>query len=155
MTGWRVGAITAPKELTRRMTLLMETLASCVSPFIQASAEEAIMSNQDYISDMINTFRIRRDLMHRELQDNIYLDSLRPEGAFYIFSNIKKTGLTDIDFSDRLLNEYGVAFVQVASWRQWKRVLDFVFATSDDNILEGTDRIKNSHLIYETYEYSC
>lgn len=143
MTGWRVGAITAPEELTRRMTLLMETLASCVSPFIQASAEEAIVSNQDYISEMINTFRVRRDLMHKELQNIPLIDSLKPEGAFYIFSNIKKTGLTDIEFSDRLLKEYGVASCPGSFFgNNGKGYVRFCFATSEGNILEGASRLK-------------
>ena len=42
MTGWRIGALMGPKELLKRMTLILETITSCVSPFIQIAAIEAM-----------------------------------------------------------------------------------------------------------------
>ena len=91
MTGWRIGAVTGPKELIKRMALLLETIASCVSPFIQSAAEEAISGDQTYIDEMLDTFRDRRDLMHKLINELNLISSVKPEGAFYTFVNVKKT----------------------------------------------------------------
>ena len=143
MTGWRIGAVTAPKELVRRMTLLLETIASCVSPFLQLAAEEALSSKQDYIDDMVETFRKRRDLMHEIILDLPLISALKPEGAFYTFVNIQKTGLSDEEFSERLLNEYGVATCPGSFFGDGGvGYVRFCFATDERNIKIGLERVK-------------
>ena len=49
MTGWRIGAVTGPVTLIQKMALLLETITSCVSPFIQIAATEALNSSQEEI----------------------------------------------------------------------------------------------------------
>ena len=143
MTGWRIGAVTAPKELIRRMTLLLETIASCVSPFIQSAAEEAISGNQDYVDGMVNTFKARRDLMHDLINELPFVSALRPEGAFYTFLNIKKTGLSDEEFSEKLLINHGVATCPGSFFGLGgKGYVRFCFATDEENIRTGIKRLK-------------
>ena len=142
MTGWRIGAVTAPKELVRRMALLLETIASCVSPFIQSAAEEAISGDQSYIDNMIDTFRERRDLMHNLINKLDLVSSIKPEGAFYTFVNIKKTGLSDIEFSEKLLNLYGVATCPGSFFGEGgKGYVRFCFATDEKNIRKGIKKV--------------
>tara|TARA_B100001063_G_C16760366_1_gene555649 strand:+ start:492 stop:1670 length:1179 start_codon:yes stop_codon:yes gene_type:complete len=143
MTGWRIGAITAPRELVRRMTLLLETITSCVSPFIQLAAEEALTSEQNYIEDMVETFRKRRDLMHELILDLPLISAVKPDGAFYTFVNIEKTGLSDEDFSERLLSEQGVATCPGSFFGDGgKGYVRFCFATDERNIKTGLERVK-------------
>ena len=144
MTGWRIGAVTGPKELIKRMALLLETIASCVSPFIQLAAEEAISGDQTYIDEMLDTFRDRRDLMHKLINELNLISSVKPEGAFYTFVNVKKTGLSDIEFSERLLSEQGVATCPGSFFGEGgKGYVRFCFATNEKNIREGIKRLGN------------
>ena len=144
MTGWRIGAVTGPKELIKRMALLLETIASCVSPFIQLAAEEAISGDQTYIDEMLDTFRDRRDLMHKLINELNLISSVKPEGAFYTFVNVKKTGLSDIEFSERLLSEQGVATCPGSFFGEGgKGYVRFCFATNEKNIREGIKRVGN------------
>ena len=144
MTGWRIGAVTGPKELIKRMALLLETIASCVSPFIQSAAEEAISGDQTYIDEMLDTFRDRRDLMHKLINELNLISSVKPEGAFYTFVNVKKTGLSDIEFSERLLSEQGVATCPGSFFGEGgKGYVRFCFATNEKNISKGIKRVGN------------
>ena len=144
MTGWRIGAVTGPKELIKRMALLLETIASCVSPCIQLAAEEAISGDQTYIDEMLDTFRDRRDLMHKLINELNLISSVKPEGAFYTFVNVKKTGLSDIEFSERLLSEQGVATCPGSFFGEGgKGYVRFCFATNEKNIREGIKRLGN------------
>ena len=143
MTGWRIGAVTAPTSLIIRMRLLLETIASCVSPFIQKAAEEAISSNQDEIDAMVNTFRARRDLLHSLLLDLPLIQAMKPEGAFYTFVNIKDTGLTDIEFSEKLLQQHGVATCPGSYFGDGGiGYVRFCFATDEEEIKIGVERLK-------------
>lgn len=144
MTGWRIGAVTGPKELIKRMALLLETIASCVSPFIQSAAEEAISGDQTYIDKMLDIFRDRRDLMHELINELDLISSVKPEGAFYTFVNVKKTGLSDIEFSKRLLLEQGVATCPGSFFGEGGRgYVRFCFATNEKNIRKGIKKVGN------------
>ena len=70
MTGWRIGAVTGPENVIEKMTLLLETTSSCVSPFIQEAAEEALKCDQSEINLMMQKFRERRDLMVKLINAN-------------------------------------------------------------------------------------
>ena len=105
MTGWRIGAATGPKEVIEKMTLLLETTSSCVSPFIQIAATEALLSSQDEISEMMQEFKMRRDLMIKLLNRINGVSCLSPQGSFYAFANIKESGLSDIEFAEKILSE--------------------------------------------------
>ncbi len=109
MTGWRIGAVTAPIILARKIALLLETTSSCVPPFIQKAAVAAISGSKDYVDKMMIHYKSRRDLLVKELNKVDGISCQLPDGAFYAFANIKKTGLTSIEFSNVLLEKFGIA----------------------------------------------
>jgi aspartate aminotransferase len=109
MTGWRLGAVTGPAEIISKMGLLLETTSSCVSPFIQRAGIEALTGSQEPINRMVDEFRKRRDVMVEELNKIPEIKCLKPKGAFYVFPNIRGTGLTSQQFADLMLEEAGVA----------------------------------------------
>lgn len=109
MSGWRLGAITGPAEIISKMGLLLETTSSCVSPFIQRAGIEALTGSQEPINRMVDEFRKRRDVIVEELNKLPGIKCLKPKGAFYVFPNIKGTGLTSQEFADLMLKEAGVA----------------------------------------------
>ena len=109
MTGWRIGAVTAPVELARKIALLLETTSSCVSPFIQYAAISALTDSKEYVNNMVKEYQVRRDFLVSKLNNIDGIHCTKPDGAFYIFANIKKTGLSSIEFCDNLLSQSGVA----------------------------------------------
>lgn len=109
MTGWRLGVVTGPAELINKMGLLLETTTSCVSPFIQKAGIEALKGSQEPIINMVDEFRERRDIMVEGLNSLPGITCLKPKGAFYVFPNVTKTGLTSEEFADVMLNQAGVA----------------------------------------------
>ena len=104
MTGWRLGAVIGPKEVIDKMSLLLQTTSSCVSPFIQKAGIEAIIGNQKKIKQMMNSYQIRRDVLVEGLNSIPNIQCIKPQGTFYIFANIKK-GIDKIKKSMRKINE--------------------------------------------------
>lgn len=143
MTGWRIGAMTAPADLVQKMALLLETTSSCVSPFIQMAAVEAMESSQDGISSMIREYRTRRDLMVEMLNQVEGVSCISPKGAFYAFANIKRTGMTDIEFCDHILKEAGIAACPGSYFGEHGAgYARFCFANSSDSIRRGIAKLQ-------------
>lgn len=143
MTGWRIGAMTSPSDLVAKMALLLETTTSCVSPFIQAAAIEAMTASQVAISEMMTEYRKRRDLLVGMLNRVKCVSCLYPMGAFYAFANVKKSGMTDIEFADYILHEAGVAACPGSFFGKYgEGYVRFCFANSSENIKKGMDRLQ-------------
>jgi len=109
MPGFRLGVAIGPPELIAKMSLLLETSVSCVSPFIQRGGVEALKGDQKPIADMMNEFRERRDLIVEGLNSLPGIRCVKPKGAFYAFPNIRETGFTDRQFFEYMLEQAGVA----------------------------------------------
>ena len=142
MTGWRIGAATGPVDVIEKMSLLLETTSSCVSPFIQKAAAEALSSEQYEIDAMIDLLKMRRDKMVYLINKIKNVSCKSPDGAFYIFANIKKTGLSDVEFVDIMLKEVGVALCPGSFFGDSGRgYVRFCFANSIENIEKGLNKI--------------
>jgi aspartate aminotransferase len=143
MTGWRIGAITGPKNVVEKMALLLETITSCVSPFIQIAAIEAMTGSQEYVTDMIQSYRRRRDIIVDGLNEIRGITCLKPGGAFYVFPNITGTGLTSEEFSTFILDKVGVATCPGNYFGSaGEGYVRFCYANSEENIIEAIKRIK-------------
>jgi len=143
MTGWRIGAVTAPSELVAKMTLLLETTSSCVSPFIQIAATEAISMDQSELDLMVQEYQKRRDVLVDLINDMPMVHCLCPEGAFYVMLNIVNSGLTDVEFSKRLLQEEFVATCPGSYFGEYGAgYIRICFANSMSNIKVGMSKMK-------------
>jgi aspartate aminotransferase len=109
MTGWRIGALTAPAFLARKIALLLETTSSCVSPFIQRGAIAALANSNAYAEKMVEEYKVRRNILVKALNDTPHISCRVPQGTFYAFANITKTGISSERFSELLLNDVGIA----------------------------------------------
>ena len=142
MTGWRVGAMTGPSDLVAKMALLLETTTSCVSPFIQTAAIEAMTSSQVAITEMMTAYRKRRDLMVGMLNEIKGVSCLYPKGAFYAFANVKRSGMNDLEFADFILREGGIAACPGSFFGDHgKGYVRFCFANSLENIHRGMKKL--------------
>ena len=143
MTGWRIGAITGPEVVVQRMVLLLETVTSCVSPFIQLAAIEAMTGSQQYVDGMIEAYRRRRDLIVDGLNGIKGIKCLKPGGAFYVFPNIQGTGFTGEEFSEFLLEKAGVATCPGSYFGlAGANHVRFCYGNSEKNISEAITRVK-------------
>jgi aspartate/methionine/tyrosine aminotransferase len=110
MTGWRLGVCTGPEEVIEKMALLLETTTSCVSPFIQKAGIEALSYGpKHYVSDMREHLQKRRDAIVDGLNSLPGVYCPMPDGAFYVWVNIKDTGMTSDEFALRMLGGPGIA----------------------------------------------
>jgi aspartate/methionine/tyrosine aminotransferase len=82
MTGWRVGYVAAPKELSTLLGTVQEPLLSCISGVSQHAALAALEGPQDCVATMRDSYRARRDLLVGLLRDGGF-DVVEPHGAFY------------------------------------------------------------------------
>jgi aminotransferase len=110
MTGWRVGFICAPEWLTQPILKVLQHTTISASTITQYGAIEALKNGQEYIVEMRNSYRKRRNFLVKQLNE-MGLHCHLPEGAFYVFPSIRQTGLTSEQFAEKLLTRYKVAVV--------------------------------------------
>jgi aspartate aminotransferase len=145
MTGWRLGAVIGPKLVIDKMNLLLQTTSSCVSPFIQKAGIEAISGNQKKIKQMMKEYQKRRDVLVKGLNSIPNMQCIKPQGAFYVFANIKNTGKSSEQIADFLLKDAGVAVLPGTNFgKQGEGYIRLCYATNLENIKKGIIRIKKS-----------
>ncbi|MFA4825931.1 MAG: aminotransferase class I/II-fold pyridoxal phosphate-dependent enzyme [Methanoregula sp.] len=110
MTGWRIGYLCAPKELCDAALKIHQYIMLCAPVMGQVGALEALRSAEEDKNSMVNEYRLRRNMFVAGL-NRIGLTCHVPEGAFYAFPSVKGTGLSDVEFAERLLKEQKVAVV--------------------------------------------
>ncbi len=110
MTGWRVGYACGPKNIIAAMTKIHQYTIMCVPIMSQMAACEALIGPRKPLDDMKREYHRRRDFVVGRLNE-IGLKCHKPQGAFYAFPSIKKTGLSSVDFASQLLKKENVAVV--------------------------------------------
>jgi aspartate aminotransferase len=109
MTGWRLGYTIMPEALAERVELLLTHSVGCTATFTQFAGSEALTGPQDQVQAMVAEYRRRRDRIVAGLNAIPGVHCLVPQGAFYVFPNIKSFGRPSSEVARRLLDEAGVA----------------------------------------------
>ncbi len=142
MTGWRLGYGVMNKELASHFTMLMVNSNSCASSFSQIAAIEALNGSQDAVNEMISEFKMRRDFIVKALNEVPGISCLMPSGAFYVFPNIKETGMDCNEFADKLLLEGNVASLSGTSFGCYGNGhIRLSYANSIENLEKAAERI--------------
>ncbi len=141
MTGWRIGYIGAPKEIAGAISNLQDHSTSNPASISQMAALAALTQDQDCVEMMRKEFDKRRGYMVRRLNSIPGLFCTNPGGAFYAFCDISNTGMDSVTFSNELLEKKNVAVVPGEGFG-WDSHIRLSFATSEDNIKKGLDRIE-------------
>lgn len=110
MTGWRLGYICAPKEITDAALKIHQYVMMSAPTAAQFAAIEALKNGEDAKNEMVAEYRMRRNLFVKGLND-VGLPCHLPKGAFYAFPSIAGMGLPDGEFAEQLLKEQHVAVV--------------------------------------------
>ena len=142
MTGWRLGYGIFPEFMIDDITKLMTNSVSCTSVFSQMAAIAALEGPKDFTLNMMEKFKIRRDIVVDGLNSIDGINCKTPLGAFYAFPNISGTGLSSSDFADIALDNYGVALLSGTAFGDYgDNYIRISFANSDDNLRESIARL--------------
>lgn len=143
MTGWRIGIGIGPEDVIAKMALLLQTTSSCVPPFIQYAALEAITGDQSEVKMMMQEYKERRDILVDGLNSIPGITCLKPGGAIYVFPNITKTGMTSEEFADFILQEANVALLPGTNFgAHGEGYIRMCYANSQENIKAGIERMR-------------
>lgn len=109
MTGWRLGYVIAPPKLAERLELLVTHSTGSTAEFTQYAGMEALTGPQDFVREMVTEYQKRRDRLVELVNAIPGVHAQKPQGAFYVFPNIKSFGVSEKEIQLRLLEEEGVA----------------------------------------------
>ena len=142
MTGWRLGYTLAPAEVTKQMLKIHQYAIMCAPTTSQYAAVEA-MRNGDADVDMMRAeYNRRRRYIVGGLR-SLGIDCFDPEGAFYVYPNISKFGLTSEEFCERLLQEEKVAIVPGTAFGDCGEGFARIsYAYSVEHIAKALDRME-------------
>lgn len=105
MCGWRVGYVAAGAAVIGPLLKLQEGMASCANTMAQQAACAALTGSQDAVAMMVERYRTRRDLMVDGLNSIPGISVTRPDGAFYLFVNVKGLGKPSREVALELLQK--------------------------------------------------
>ncbi len=142
MTGWRLGYAAGPKEVISAMNKIQQHSVSCAPAFIQKAGVVALRSSQEFVKEMVEEFRRRRDYIVNRLSRNSSFDVVKPRGAFYVFPNISGTGMSSSQMADVMLQKAGVLVTPGKAFGGYDDHIRISYANSLENIKEAMDRIE-------------
>jgi aminotransferase len=142
MTGWRLGFVCAPKEITAAMLKVHQYGMMCAPTMAQYAGLEAMRNGRDEVEEMRKSYRRRRNYMVSSLNE-LGLSCHAPGGAFYVFPSIQTTGLTSDQFAEQLLMEEKVAVVPGSVFGEsGEGYVRCSYATSIEQLQEAIKRIR-------------
>ena len=140
MTGWRLGWIGGCTEVANAVKKINASAATHVATFLMPAAITAL-SLEEETQMMADSFKKRRDVVYRLLDALPGITVPKPEGAFYALCDITETGLTDIEFANRALEEAKVQLIPGSLMEGGEGYVRISYATSMENIEEGVRRL--------------
>ena len=138
MTGWRIGYLTCPEYVMDRFLLLSAAEIASVPTFVQDSALEAL--NTD-VTQLRQCYSRRRAYMTGRLTQ-MGLTYPKPEGAFYVFPDISRFGLSSEEFCTRMIREAGLAAVPGSCFGA-EGYIRLSCCNSDEELEEGLNRLES------------
>lgn len=154
MTGWRIGYAGGPEEVISGMSKLQGHVSGNVNSITQKALVEALNGSQDEVGEMCKAYTSRRKLMVEKINQIPGLTCQDPDGAFYVFTNVKQLlgrkwdeGVleSDLDVATFFLQAAHVAVVPGSAFR-YPGYVRLVFAKSEEEISEGLQRIEKAIL---------
>jgi len=142
MTGWRVGFACGPKEIIQAMTKIHQYTIMCVSITAQMAAAEAIHVGRKFVEEMKREYKRRRELICEGL-NRLGLDHIKPQGAFYVYPSVRKSGMQGLEFAKKLLREQKVAVVPGNAFgNEFVERIRISYASSYEDLKEALNRIE-------------
>ncbi|MFV0516402.1 MAG: pyridoxal phosphate-dependent aminotransferase [Aminipila sp.] len=138
MTGWRVGYVMAHATFIETLQNIHEHLAICPTSFAQSGAVKAYTEEIEETKFMLEEYKNRRNYLVQALNKMEKISFYEPQGAFYIFVNVSKTGQHGADFCLGLLNKKGVALASGECFGEsWKDYIRISYCCSMEDIKDA------------------
>lgn len=142
MTGWRLGYVAAPEELTLAMLKVHQYTSTCLPAFVQKGALDAIRNSDEDVEAMRQEYERRRDILREYFSRCEAISLVEPDATFYMYLNIQKSGMDSVTFCSRLLEEKGVAIVPDTAFdHNGKYNVRLSFASDEASLREGAEKI--------------
>ena len=143
MTGWRLGYAAGPETIIRQMLKVHQYVIMCAPTTSQYAAIEALRAGDDDVAQMRESYDERRRFLVKALND-IGIPCFEPLGAFYVFPNISRFGMTSEEFAMELLKKEKVAVVPGTAFGECgEGFLRISYAYSVENLKVAIGKIKN------------
>ena len=141
MTGWRIGYACAPAVITDAMMKIHQYSILCASVIAQDAAIEALEHGSKHVEAMRREYEQRRNYIVARFNE-LGLPCFKPVGSFYVFPDVRSSGLSSRDFCLKLLEKKKVACVPGGAFGpSGEGFIRACYATSLDQIKEAMDRI--------------
>lgn len=145
MTGWRLGYMCAPEEIISACVRVHQYTITCASSFVQDAAIVALNECADDVEAMRQEYQRRKDFMVKALNDIDGISCNNPQGAFYIFVNVKSLGMTSMEVAEYLLEHAKVALVPGSAFgSEGEGYLRISYACSYEDLQEAAKRIREA-----------
>lgn len=147
MTGWRIGNIVAPAKLVRVVQHVNENVVFTVSSVSQRAAIHA-MRNRHIQDDIMETYKSRTSRLAEQVNSIPNMSVITPHmGTFYLFINIRKTGLSSSEVCSRILNEVHVLVLPGVGFGECGEGYIRVSCTvSQESLAQAFDRISKMEI---------
>ena len=143
MTGWRLGYAACNEEIVKTVNKLHQHVVTCATSFVQKAGVVALKEEKNEVTDMVKEYQRRRDYAVKAINEIDGLSCRCPKGAFYIYINIEKLGMTGQEFAPLLLENAKVALVPGDVFgTEGDHYVRMSFANSYENVVEGCKRLK-------------
>lgn len=142
MTGFRLGYACAPEPIIEAMMKIHQYSMLCAPITSQMAAVEALENGAPSVANMRDSYHQRRDFLVRRLNE-MGLECHTPGGAFYVFPDIRGTGLSSREFAMRLLDEENVAAVPGSAFgSSGEGFLRCCYATGFESLKQAMDKME-------------
>jgi aspartate/methionine/tyrosine aminotransferase len=146
VTGWRVGYCIAPPDITGAIRKVHDFLTVGAAAPLQAAGAYALSLPEEYYDRLQSEYRARRDLLLPVLEKAGFR-TFRPDGAYYIMTDISAFGFADdVEFTRYLIREVGVACVPGSSFYsvpdRGAQQVRFCFCKKDETLQLAAERLE-------------
>lgn len=145
MTGWRLGYMCAPRGIIAACVRVHQYTITCASSFVQEAAVTALRDCADDVEAMRQEYQRRKDYAVKALNEIDGISCNDPQGAFYIFVNVKSLGMSSMEVAEYFLEEAKVAMVPGSAFgSEGEGYLRLSYACSYEDLQEAIRRIKDA-----------
>ncbi|MHA1953555.1 MAG: pyridoxal phosphate-dependent aminotransferase [Candidatus Heimdallarchaeaceae archaeon] len=149
ITGWRLGYVSAEKELMSGVRKVHDYLTVCAPSLLQKAVMQSFQLQQTYFKELKERYLKNRNFLLEELS-KLGFKAFKPSGAYYLFADISSFGKRDTEFADFLVKDKGVATVPGTSFyqkqenlpNQGEQYVRFSFSQKMNTLQEAIKRIK-------------
>ncbi len=148
VTGWRLGFVVAPSEISRGIRIAHNYLAMSAAAPLQQAAIRAVAFPQSYYDDLREQYRLRLDLLRSGLE-RLGIPSSQPQGGYFLLADFSGFGWRDDQaLAWHLIERTGVAAVPLSGYlspgsSSNGAFLRFAFCKQVETLKEALHRLEN------------